>query len=108
MVAMASMFSDTGSGPTAFEPEELPYDDLIEHLVRTTSLGHSEAIRVVGEVLAYFDEPLERFVRRRHGELQRNGLANPAIFARIADELRWWRVAAGPLSERQIRRLIYG
>lgn len=85
-----------------------PLDDLLDHLVRSTSLSRAEAGRVIAEVVAYFDEPLERFVRRRHGELQATGLANPAIFDRIRSELRLWRVAAPELSERQVRRIIYG
>lgn len=85
-----------------------PLDDLLDHLVRCTSLSRGEASRVIAEVVAYFDEPLERFVRRRHGELQANGLANPAIFAAIRSELRLWRVAAPELSERQVRRIVYG
>ena len=83
-------------------------DDLLDHLVRITPMGRNEALRVVGEVLAYFDEPVEKYVRRRHGELQKAGLANPAIFHQIATELTWWRVAAPALSARQIRRIIYG
>jgi len=47
-------------------------------------------------------------VRRRHRELQATGLANLAIFDRIADELASRPVAAPPLSPRQIRRIVYG
>ena len=85
-----------------------PLDDLLDHLIRSTSLSRGEAGRVIAEVIAFFDEPVERFVRRRHSELQANGLANPAIFERIRTELRLWRVAAPELSERQVRRIVYG
>ena len=85
-----------------------PLDDLLDHLIRSTSLGRGEAGRVIAEVIAFFDEPVERFVRRRHSELQANGLANPAIVERIRTELRLWRVAAPELSERQVRRIVYG
>jgi hypothetical protein len=91
----------------AREPVE-PYEDLLGHLEGTFGLRRPQANRLVREVLAYFNEPLEAYVKRRHGELQRQGLANPAIFERIAVELRWWRLAAPPLTERQIRRIIYG
>lgn len=86
----------------------LPFDDLLDHLTRTTTLGRGEAMRVVGDVLSYFSEPLERFVRRRHSELQAEGLANREIFAKLREELRWWRVCAPALTERQVRRLVYG
>ena len=84
------------------------FPDLLEHLERTTRLTRQEAERMVAEVLEYFSEPLERFVLRRHGELQGEELKNPDIFARIAAELRQRRFAAPELSERQIRRMVYG
>ena len=85
-----------------------PYDDLVEHLTRTTTLTGGEAARVVADVLAYFGEPAEAFVRRRHGELQAAGLTNEPIFARIAAELANRRVAPPELSVRQLRRIVYG
>jgi hypothetical protein len=84
------------------------FEALLDHLVRTTRLGRGEVERVVAEVLDYFSEPLESFVARRHAELQQEELKNPAIFARIGEELRQRRFAAPALSERQIRRMIYG
>jgi hypothetical protein len=85
-----------------------PYDDLLQHLLRTTALGPGEAARVVADVLAYFGESTEEYVRRRHGELQARGLTNDQIFTRIGQELRQRRVAAPELSARQLRRLVYG
>ena len=84
------------------------FPDLLEHLERTTRLTRPEAERVVAEVLEYFAEPLELFVSRRHAELQGEELKNPDIFVRIAAELRQRRFAAPELSERQIRRMVYG
>jgi hypothetical protein len=83
-------------------------DDLLGHLVRTTSLGPGTAGRLVEEFLEFFSESIEEFVARRHRELQAEGLRNDEIFARIADEMSARRFAAPPLTERQIRRLIYG
>ncbi|MBE1558795.1 hypothetical protein [Nonomuraea africana] len=85
-----------------------PYEDLIAHLTRTSPLGHGEAARVVAEVLAYFSETVEEFVRRRHEELKARGLTNDEIFPRIAAELPARRVAAPELSLRQLRRIVYG
>jgi hypothetical protein len=84
------------------------WDEVVEHLVRTTPLSEPVAQRLVEEVVEFFREPAEAFVRRRHGELKAQGLANPAIFARIAEELATRPVQAPTYSERQIRRLIYG
>jgi len=83
-------------------------DDLLGHLVRTTSLGAGTAGRLVEEFLAFFSESIEEFVARRHRELQAEGLRNDEIFGRIADEMGARRFAAPALTERQIRRLIYG
>jgi hypothetical protein len=89
-------------------PSEDDWSDLTTHLARTTRLTETEAGRVVDEVLAYFAEPAEAFVRRRHRELQADGLTNARIFETIARELRARRVAAPELSQRQLRRLVYG
>ena len=85
-----------------------PLDELVAHLARTTPLGIDMSRRVVAEVLAYLDEPVEVLLRRRHRELQSRGLANAEIFPRLAAEVAARPVAAPPLTERQIRRAIYG
>ena len=83
-------------------------DDLIAHLVTTTRLSRPEAVRVVQEVFAFLAESPEAFVVRRHAELRAADRPNPAIFAQIGRELRDRRFRGPELSERQIRRLIYG
>ncbi|WP_107473941.1 hypothetical protein [Streptomyces sp. TP-A0874] len=86
----------------------MPHDDLVDHLVRSTPLRRGEAARVVLDVLAYFDETTEEFVRRRHQELRSGGLKNPEIFERITAELPHRAVNPPPLSLRQLRRIVYG
>lgn len=81
--------------------------DLVAHLVRTTDLSPTEASRVVADVLAYYAETAADWVRRRHGELQRTGLTNDAIFQRISEELPDRRFQADGLSARQLRRIVY-
>ncbi|MDT0342586.1 hypothetical protein [Streptomyces litchfieldiae] len=85
-----------------------PHDDLVDHLVRSTPLARGEAARVILDVVAYFGETAEEFVRRRHRELRTRGLTNEAIFERIADELPHRVVAPPELSLRQLRRIVYG
>lgn len=82
--------------------------DLVEHVVASTGLTSSSALRLVQDVLAYHAEPVDVLVRRRHAELKTYGMRNPEIFARIAAELAERVVAAPELSERQLRRIIYG
>ncbi|MGK5632478.1 hypothetical protein [Streptomyces sp. URMC 123] len=84
------------------------HDDLVDHLVRTTPLQRGEAARVVLDVLAFFDETVEEFVRRRHRELQSRGMTNADIFERITAELPHRAVAPPELSLRQLRRIVYG
>ena len=80
---------------------------LLDHLEHS-GVSRGQAARLVEDVLAYFSETSEEFVRRRHRELQHDGVANAASFTAIAAELAQRRVASPQLSERQIRRLIYG
>ncbi|MCP5150652.1 MAG: hypothetical protein H6983_08300 [Ectothiorhodospiraceae bacterium] len=82
--------------------------DLVEYLVRSRGLTPVEARRVIAEVLGYFAETAEEFVTRRHRELQAEGLRNHDIYARIGRELAEMRFRAPVLSERQIRRIVYG
>ncbi|GAA3311870.1 hypothetical protein [Nonomuraea dietziae] len=63
---------------------------------------------MVAEVLSYYSETVEEFVRRRHGELKSRGLTNDEIFPRIAAELPARRMAPPELSLRQLRRIVYG
>jgi hypothetical protein len=81
---------------------------LVDHLVATTGLTAAEAARVVEDVLAFHDEPVGDYVRRRHAELKTHGVRNPEIFAHVAEELAHRVVAAPALSERQLRRIVYG
>lgn len=77
-------------------------------MAASTGLSSAEAARVVADVVAYFAEPPEEFVRRRHAHLKAYGMKNPEIFARIGAELRHRVVATPPLSDRQLRRIVYG
>jgi hypothetical protein len=88
---------------------DVPADPtLVDHLVATTDLTPAEAERVVDDVVAFHAEPVESYVRRRHAELKVHGARNPEIFARLAEELAQRVVAAPALSERQLRRIVYG
>ncbi|MEU8587999.1 hypothetical protein AB0C59_13535 [Streptomyces sp. NPDC048664] len=84
------------------------HDELVDHLARSTPLSRGEVLRVIQDVLAYFDESTEDFVRRRHRELQAQGLVNAVIFERIESDLRYRAVAPPELTLRQLRRIVYG
>ena len=81
---------------------------LLDHLVHTCGLHRPEARRVAEEVVSFYGETPEAFVARRHRELRAEGLRNRAIYSMVAVELEGWRFRAPRLSERQIRRIVYG
>jgi hypothetical protein len=88
-------------------PDPFP-QDLARHLAASTGLPQSTAMRVIADVTTYFSETTEEFVRRRHAELQQGQRTNDEIWPVIAAELSQRRFAAPGLSERQLRRLVYG
>ena len=94
--------------PADGHPSGVPDPALVSHVVATTSLTPGEAARVIEDVIAFHAQPVEVYVRERHARLQAYGAKNPEIFARIAEELRDRVVAAPDLSERQLRRIVYG
>lgn len=88
--------------------DQSPPAELVRHVASSTGLPAATAARVVADVVAYFRETTEEYVRRRHRELKRRGLKNDQIWAELATELACRPVAAGSLSERQLRRIVYG
>jgi hypothetical protein len=89
------------------EPADPFPQDLARYLAASTGLPQPTAVRVVADVVTYFNETPEEFVRRRHAELQRRQHKNDEIWPQIAAELRQRRFAAPALSERQLRRIAY-
>jgi hypothetical protein len=82
--------------------------DLARYLAASTGLPQATAARVIADVTTYFSETIEEFVRRRHVELRQNQQKNQEIWPVIAAELGQHRFAAPGLSERQLRRIVYG
>ncbi len=86
----------------------MPDADLVQRVAASTGLSPAVAARVVEDVLAFHRESVEDYVRRRHAHLQTYGARNAEIFTTIAAELRGRLVAAPDLTERQLRRIVYG
>jgi hypothetical protein len=82
--------------------------ELVARVAASTGLSPGEAARVVADVVGWYREPVDQFVRRRHAHFRLRGKKNDEIFALIAAELAERLVAAPCLSERQLRRIIYG
>ena len=88
--------------PDVFPP------DLIRHVAVSTGLPQATAARVIADVVAYFDETVEEFVRRRHREMRLRQLKNEQIWPAIAAEVAARRFGAPALTQRQLRRIVYG
>ncbi|MDQ2852284.1 hypothetical protein V3G39_02960 [Dermatophilaceae bacterium Sec6.4] len=86
----------------------MPDEEIVRRVAETSGLSEAEATRVVDDVIAWYAEPVEQFVRRRHAHHQTYGKRNEAIFDLVAAELAARVVAAPELSARQVRRIIYG
>ena len=82
--------------------------ELIDHLCRNSRLTAGEAEHVIREVLSYFSETQDEFLRLRHQELQLLGHSNAEIFSALQLELQSRRFSSKPMTTRQIRRAIYG
>ncbi len=89
-------------------PDVTADPELVERIATSTGLSPAEAARVIEDVVAFHAEPVEVLVRRRHAQLKTYGARNAEIFTRIAEELAGRVVAAPPLTERQLRRMVYG
>jgi hypothetical protein len=87
--------------------DEYP-QDLVRHIAASTGLPEATATRVVADVAAYFKETVDEFVKRRHIELRDARRKNDEIWPLIAAELAIRRFGAPEVSERQLRRMVYG
>jgi predicted DNA binding protein len=82
--------------------------DLLQHLTGCYDMEAATVERLIREVMHFYSESHQQFVKRRHHELQQLGNNNASIFREIFKELRLRRYPAPSLTERQIRRIIYG
>ena len=79
-----------------------------QRLERLLGLAPAQALRAVLETFDCLTQGVDEYIAARHKELQARGMHNPAIYETIAQELPVLRFTAPALSERQIRRRIYG
>ena len=82
--------------------------DFENHICETFGMDTAGFKRLYEEFLSCFGLTLEEYVRSRHLELQREGMKNNDIYGLIMAEVPGLRFAAGPLTQRRVRRMIYG
>jgi hypothetical protein len=78
------------------------------HLMATYGISDGNFERIHEEFLSFFGQTLDEYVVKRHGELHAQGRHNQEIYGQIQAETAERRFALKDLSERRIRRIIYG
>ncbi len=79
-----------------------------EHLLGIADVSERDFDKLLAELFDHWAETQSGYVVRRHKELQRHGVPNREIYGALRSELKQRRFAAKRVSERQIRRLLYG
>ena len=91
------------------QARDAPYpQDLVRHVAMSTGLDEATATRVVADVMAYFGQTVEEYVVQRHENLKSRNRKNDEIWPLIMGELKTRRFTADELSERKLRRMVYG
>ena len=83
-------------------------ESLERRLVAVCGLNPTKANQVVSEMMDEWSTTVDEFVACRHEILRRQGWSNAEIYRQIETDLACARFRAPALSERQIRRRIYG
>jgi hypothetical protein len=78
------------------------------YLLGILDLSDRELDKLVDELLYHWAETRDDYVLRRHRELQREGVPNREIYGVLRREITQRRFAPRSMTERQVRRLIYG
>jgi len=78
------------------------------YLLGIVDVAERDLDKLVAELMDYWSQPMEDWIVRRHRELQREGVKCRHAYGRIRSELPARRFRSPPLSERQIRRILYG
>ncbi len=82
--------------------------DWVSALARNYSLSEVVLQRLIEEFLAATDLTAEQYVAERHLTLRQAGMSNTEIYQALQVEVEKGRFRTRPLSQRQVRRWIYG
>lgn len=82
--------------------------DFQHYILSMYRISQDEFSRLLEDVMEFFNLTLDDYVRLRHLQLQNQGVKNQEIYNRISQELGQRRFKAPELTERQIRRMVYG
>ena len=79
-----------------------------EHILTSYDLSPKDFDRLMEEINGYYGMTLEEYIQHRHFQLHREGMKNPEIYSLLKEEIRDIRFSVHDISERRIRRIIYG
>jgi hypothetical protein len=82
--------------------------DFQHYILGMYRISQDEFSRLLEDIMEFFNLTLDDYVRMRHTQLQNQGIKNQEIYTRIGQELGQRRFKAPELTERQIRRMVYG
>jgi hypothetical protein len=82
--------------------------EIVRRVCLSTGLDEKAAEHLVQEVLYFYRETLVEYVRRAHRELSRQGVRNEEAYRRICSEVNQRVFRVDTVTERQVRRMIYG
>ena len=83
-------------------------DGFKQYLLSSYQINEKDLARLLDDLAGAFNYTLDSFVQQRHLALQKEGHKNREIYQIIQDEVKSFRFVAPELSQRQIRRIIYG
>lgn len=82
--------------------------DFEKYLLSSYQILEKDLYRLIDDLTGTFNDSVEMFVQKRHFSLQKEGKRNKEIYTILQDEVKSQRFIAPELSQRQIRRMIYG
>jgi hypothetical protein len=83
-------------------------DKFKRHVIDTYNVSERDFERLYEEFLEHFGSSLEDYIRHRHFQLKAEGKKNDIIFRALIIEAARRRFPAQALTERKVRRMVYG
>ena len=82
--------------------------ELKDYLISAYPLSERDIERILEEINGFYDITVHDYIQSRHQELISHGKKNNVIYQQLLEEINERRFRAPKLSQRQVRRIIYG
>ena len=83
-------------------------EEFKDYITSNYSLTEDDFERLLEDFNYYYNLDIKSFIRTRHMLLKSDGYKNPEIYQMLSEEIKSRRFCGERISERQIRRIIYG